>query len=539
MTYQHGQLYHNARVYDGAGFLGSALWVQGGRVRQVGGQALADAARAAGAACIDLGGGCVLPGFNDSHLHLLDVGRGLGSIDLFGAVSPADMAGRCAEFLRRANLPAGQAVYGNGWNQDLFTGGPRMPTRADLDAAVPDRPLLLDRVCGHIMVCNTAALKAAGITAATPVPPGGGIDLGPDGAPNGLLRDNAIPLVRALLPPDTVQSCKAALLAAAARAVSRGVTTAQTCDVRSADWPVVMQAIRELDDAGLLPLRLVLQCALDTPGDLRTFWAAGYGPGAAGRMWKIGPLKLFLDGSLGARTAWLRQDYADAPGQRGLCCLGYEQALAMARLADGQGMQVIAHAIGDAAVEEILDIIAALCPDGRNPLRHGVVHCQVTTRDQWDRFAALGAGALVQPVFLDYDHTIAAARCGAGLAGTSYAFGTAVRLGVPVSYGTDAPVEDLDPLRNLYCAVTRRPLSGGAPWHPGEAVTRAQALACYTQGSAFNEFAETEKGCLAPGMLADFVVLDRDWFALPEQELLAPRVLRTVVGGQEVFRADA
>lgn len=525
-------LYHNGRIYCGDGTTCTALWVREGRIFRIGSEDLLKTAP--GIPAVDLAGGWVFPGFNDSHLHLLDVGRGLGAIDLFGATSPADIARRCADFIRRRNVPAGRAIYGNGWNQDKFTGAPVLPTRADLDALVPDHPLLLDRVCGHIMVCNTAALQAAGITAQTPVPEGGGIDLGPDGQPNGLLRDNAVTLVRKILPPESVEDIKAGFVAACARAVSRGLTTVQTCDIRSRDWPLVVQALRELDEAGLLPLRLVLQCALDTPEDYQTFLDAHI---QDGRMWKLGPLKLFLDGSLGARTAWLRRDYADEPGQRGLCCLDPDTALTMARMADAAGKQVVAHAIGDAAVDEMLDIIETLAPDGRNPHRHGVVHCQITTRDQWDRFAALQAGALVQPVFLDYDHTIVTARCGAELAATSYAFGTAVRLGVPVSYGTDAPVEDLDPLHNYYCAVTRRPLAGGEPWQGEECVTRAQALACYTQGSAWNEFAETEKGLLLPGYLADFVVLDGDLLTLPEEQLLQLRVLATVVGGRAVYTA--
>lgn len=525
-------LYYNGHIHCGDGQTCTALRVREGRIFHIGGPELLKEAQ--GIPAVDLHGAWVAPGFNDSHLHLLDVGRGLGAIDLFGATSPADMAARCADFIRRRNIPAGRALYGNGWNQDKFDGAPVLPTRADLDALVPDHPLLLDRVCGHIMVCNTAALKAAGITAHTPVPEGGGIDLGPDGQPNGLLRDNAIPLVRAILPGESVEDIKSAFVAACARAVSKGLTTVQTCDIRSRDWPLVLQALRELDEADLLPLRLTLQCALDTPEDLRAFLDADI---ENGRMWKVGPLKLFLDGSLGARTAWMRRDYADEPGQRGLCCLAYDTALTMARMADEAGMQVVAHAIGDAAVDEMLNVIEALCPGGENPRRHGVVHCQITTRDQWDRFAALHAGAMVQPVFLDYDHTIVTARCGADLAATSYAFGTAVRLGVPVSYGTDAPVEDLDPLRNYYCAVTRRPLAGGEPWQPEECVTRAEALACYTKGSAFNEFAEGEKGMLLPGYLADFVVLDGDLLTVPEEQLLQLRVLATVVGGREVYTA--
>lgn len=533
-----GRLFYNGHFYTGPGYAASVLWAQGGRIRALGGPELLAAAPPE-LPRTDLGGGWVLPGFNDSHLHLLDVGRGLASVDLFGASGPADIAARCAAFVRAHAVPPGQAVYGNGWNQDLFAGPHTLPTRADLDAAVPDHPLLLDRVCGHIMLCNTAALRAAGITSQTPDPPGGGIDRGPGGEPNGLLRDNAVALVRPLLPAETPAACAGRWRAALAHAAAHGLTSVQTCDVRSRDWPTVLAALEELDAQDALPLRLTLQCAMDTPADLQALWDAGYRPGAHGKRWKIGPLKLFLDGSLGARTAWLRGGYADAPGAHGLCCLPMAEALALARKADAAGMQVVAHAIGDGAMEEMLDIIETLNAPrgGANPLRHGVVHCQVTAPGQWDRLAALGAGALVQPIFLDYDHTIVTARCGAALAGTSYAFGDAVRRGLPVSYGTDAPVESLDPLRNLYAAVTRRPLSGGAPWQPQQAVTRAQALFCYTQGSAWQEFAEAEKGRLAPGFLADFTVLDRDYFTVPEADIPRLRVQATVTGGQVVYRA--
>ena len=533
-----GRLFYNGHFYTGPGYAASVLWAQGGRIRALGGPELLAAAPPE-LPRTDLGGGWALPGFNDSHLHLLDVGRGLASVDLFGASGPADIAARCAAFVRAHAVPPGQAVYGNGWNQDLFAGPHALPTRADLDAAVPDHPLLLDRVCGHIMLCNTAALRAAGITSQTPDPPGGGIDRGPGGEPNGLLRDNAVALVRPLLPAETPAACAGRWRAALAHAAAHGLTSVQTCDVRSRDWTTVLAALEELDAQDALPLRLTLQCAMDTPEDLQALWDAGYRPGAHGKRWKIGPLKLFLDGSLGARTAWLRGGYADAPGAHGLCCLPMAEALALARKADAAGMQVVAHAIGDGAMEEMLDIIETLNAPrgGANPLRHGVVHCQVTAPGQWDRLAALGAGALVQPIFLDYDHTIVTARCGAALAGTSYAFGDAVRRGLPVSYGTDAPVESLDPLRNLYTAVTRRPLSGGAPWQPQQAVTRAQALFCYTQGSAWQEFAEAEKGRLAPGFLADFTVLDRDYFTVPEADIPRLRVQATVTGGQVVYRA--
>ena len=300
-----------------------------------------------------------------------------------------------------------------------------------------------------------------------------------------------------------------------------------------------MAALTALDAEQLLPVRIVLQCALETPDELRDFWAAGFRPGAQGRRWKLGPLKLFLDGSLGARTAWLRGGYADAPEEHGLCCLEYDKALGMAKLADGAGMQVIAHAIGDAAMDEMLDVIEAVNAGPRRRQPHtatALCTARWTTPGQWERLARLDAGALVQPIFLDYDHTIVEDRCGAALAATSYAFGSAVRRGVHLSYGTDAPVESLDVRRNLYSAITRKPLAGGPAWQPAECVTRAQALRCYTEAGAWNEFAEAEKGRLAPGYLADFTVFDRDLFTIPEAQIPAMQVKATVVGGVLAWR---
>lgn len=521
------KIYYNGKIYRSAGQFASALWVRDGKIYRVGGAELAAQARDAGIAAEDLRGAAVVPGFNDSHLHLLDAGRLLNQIDLFGVRSEEELARRCAEFIAARQIPAGRTVLGLGWNQDLFD-RPVLPTRVALDAAVPDHPLRLDRVCGHIVVCNTAALNAAGIAPDTPAPAGGSIDW-----ERGILGDNAIALLDPILPRETVEDVMAAYQASLPAAAAKGITTAQSCDPRPGDWRTVLQAVRRLDEAGELPVRLHLQCALDTPAGLEEFLGQ-YRPGQGGRYWEIGPLKLFVDGSLGSRTALLRQGYADAPGTRGLQCMTPEQTRAMVELAGANGMQVIGHAIGDGAIAQLLDAFG----EGANPLRHGVVHCQITTPDLWQRFARGNILAFVQPIFLDYDHTIAADRCGAALAGTSYAFGTAVRLGVPVSYGTDAPVESFDPFPNLYTAVTRRPLDGSAPWYPEECVSRETALDCYTLGGAYAEGREKSKGRLEPGFAADFAVLDRDYFTVPEEEIPRIQVTCTVMDGREVYRAD-
>lgn len=521
------RIYYNAKIYCGAGQFASALFVREDRVAAVG---RPEDFAAVAARRIDLGGKFVLPGLNDSHLHLLDTGRELSAVNLYGAATPGELAVRCKAYLARQNIPAGQTLLGNGWNQDKFAPGERrLPTKADLDGAAPQNPLVLYRVCGHIAVCNAAALRAAGITPNTPCPAGGGLDFAA-----GLLQDNALALLDGILPGDSVESCTTAYLAATARAAARGITSAQSCDVDGENGAAVLGALQGLDAAGLLPLRISLQCALPDVPSLERFLATAP---PQGKRWQIGALKLFSDGALGARNAWLGSDYADDPGNRGLCCLPFAQALAMTRAANAHGLQTVAHAIGDAAIAQMLAVYKAADASGRNPCRNGIIHCQVMREAQWDDFKQSNILALVQPIFLDYDHTIAAARCGQALADSSYSFGTALQKGVPVSYGTDAPVEDLNPFPNLYCAITRKALDGTPPggWHPAQRVSRAQALACYTTAAAHAQFAEGEKGLLAPGYLADFIVIDRDYFTVPEEELPHIQVLQTIVGGRQVY----
>lgn len=516
------KLYYNGKIYLEAGRFASALWVRDGLIYRVGGPELP--AQAAGVPALDLQGATVVPGFNDSHLHLLDAGRYLTQVDLFDAGSPAEMARRCREFLDVRHLPEGRTLEGNGWNQDLFD-EPVLPTKADLDGLLPERPVVLHRVCGHILVCNSAALAAAGITPDTPVPAGGSIDW-----ERGILGDNAIGLLDPILPTDTVEDCKAAYRLVLSEAAACGITTAQSCDPRSGDWPAVLEAVRQLDDEGQLPLRLHLQCSPDTPDNLKALLSR-YAPRQGGRYWRVGAIKLFADGSLGSRTALLRAPYADEPGTRGLDCLDPQDARIMIGLANENGLPVVTHAIGDGAIEKMLDLYG----EGDNPCRNGIVHCQITTPELWQRFLRGHVLALVQPIFIDYDHTIAAARCGQALADTSYAFGTAARMGVPVSFGTDAPVESFHPFPNLYTAVTRCPLGSDTPWHPGECLSREAALDLYTAGSAYAEGEEHRKGRLLPGYLADFAVLDRDYFTIPAAEIPDILVTRTVMDGREVF----
>jgi len=244
---------------------------------------------------------------------------------------------------------------------------------------------------------------------------------------------------------------------------------------------------------------------------------------------------------LGARTAYLSREYEDAPGTKGVEALSDQLLQAFCDLASGYGIQVLVHAIGDGAAESVINAFEKTMKDGQNPLRHGIVHCQITNEEQLKRIAKLDISVFYQPIFLDYDIQIAEARVGRELAGTSYAFNTLNKLGASISFGTDSPVEDCNPFPNIYCAVTRQRMDGTPEggFFPGERMSVEDAIDAYTIGSAYNEFKEGFKGRLKPGYAADLIVLGRDIFTTAENEIKDIKVEKTMVGGEFVYEKDA
>jgi len=250
-----------------------------------------------------------------------------------------------------------------------------------------------------------------------------------------------------------------------------------------------------------------------------------------------GALKLFKDGSLSARTAYMKKEYADAPGTFGVEALSDDQLQALVDLAVENDITVVTHAIGDAAVESVMNAYENTMIDGKNPLRHGIVHNQITSMEQLERQTRLQIPVMYQPIFLDYDNRVIEDRVGKELAKTSYAFNTLYKMGAPVSLGTDSPVEDCNPFQNIYCAVNRKGLDGHPEggYYPEEAMTLEDAIDAYTVGSAFNEFKEDVKGKLLPGFVADLIVLDRDIFSIDPMEIKNVKVEKTMVNGKFVY----
>jgi predicted amidohydrolase YtcJ len=376
-------------------------------------------------------------------------------------------------------------------------------------------------------------LELLNITPDTPQRPGGQILW-----EEGIFFDNAMDLVLSAIPAPDKEDVKAMIRAACRSLNRRGITGCHSDDYstfQNLPWQTVNEAFRELEEAGELTLRVYEQANFPTLSGLKEFVTAGNTTGVGSDRFRIGPLKLLGDGALGTRTAYLSRPYADAPDTRGLSVFTAEAFDSLIGYAHEQGMQVAVHCIGDACLDLVLNSIEkALTANPRQDHRHGIVHCQITRPDQLDRIAKLGLHVYAQSIFLDYDIHIVECRAGEELAASSYSWKTLMDKGVTVSNGSDCPVETPDVLAGIQCAVTRRDLKGSGPYLPGEAFTVEQALNSYTTVSAHAGFEEGKKGRIAPGMLADFVVLGSNPFKTDPSKLKDIPVLGTYLDGKEV-----
>lgn len=529
---------YNANAYLNRGQFAQALLIRGGVIAQVGTNEEILAAAPADAHRIDAQGRTLVPGFVDSHQHLYHVGENLLTVNLSKCTSLEQIVEAGRAFIRQHQVAPGDVVEGWGWNQDYFVDGPVLPTRQELDRISTEHPILFTRACGHVLACNTLALQQAGVWDEVPRVEGGQFDVDGAGRPTGIVRESsAKQYMYTILPPVTEEKMEQILRAAVDYAGSKGLTSVQTNDVAGENYKSRLRVFDKVLHEGEARLRVYMQCCFMRKELFQQFLDDGYRTGKGDDRLKIGPLKLFTDGSLGARTALMRRDYHDEPGTRGISTLPQGQLDELIRMAEENDMQVAVHAIGDKAIEMVLDSYQkAIGPQG-NKNRHGIVHCQITDRPLLERFRQLDVCALVQPIFLHYDLHIVEDRVGRELASTSYAFHTMNQLGLHVSYGTDSPVEDLDPIANIHCAVNRQDLKRrpAAGWHPEERVDIYQAVDDYTIGGAYNAFEEDKKGRLLPGYLADLVMLSQDIFHVPSENILDTQVLMTMVGGNVIY----
>jgi predicted amidohydrolase YtcJ len=475
---------------------------------------------------VDLHGHFAMPGFNDAHTHLANAGFEKLNVNLVGAKSLDEMQQRIAAHVTTA--AAGEWILGRGWDHTLWA-AQRLPARQDIDVVTGGHPAVFTRVDGHIAVANTAALQAAGITAQTPDPPGGKIDHDSAGEPTGILRETARGAVEAKIPKLTPQRRRRGLELALADAAQWGVTSAQD----NSEWDDFL-VFEQMEKEGTLTLRVAEWLPFDSPVDELKQRRDHHS--AADSLLHTTMLKGYMDGSLGSRTAAMLAPYSDDPNNSGIP--RYEQEALNRKAAERvqAGFQLGFHAIGDRGTRMALGAFvyaAQQSPD----LRFRVEHAQVVAPEDFATFKDMHVIASMQPNHLLTDMNWAQSRIGAGRARDSYAWKEFLDDSVTLAFGTDYPVEPITPFRGLYAAVTRKNEAGNKEYFPEQKISIQQAIAAYTTGSAYAEFAEKHKGALSAGMLADFVVLDRDITKVDPGEILKTKVLRTVVGGKTVYEA--
>jgi predicted amidohydrolase YtcJ len=549
------KIIYNGKIYRGRDVFCQALRIDNGKISAAGesGELLAGAP--AGSEKIDAGGALILPGFFDSHLHLHWLGRRFGMVEGAGADSIEEVIRRGRELIGRLKPAPGTYVHGAGVNPDLFTGEKRDLTREDLDKISTEHPVIIGRHCGHTVFCNSLALRMAGLADSAPEVEGGTIEKDSSGRPTGVLRENANALVRKNIPEPTKAQIKENLKRAMEKALTLGITSMGSNDCHGPDFDDVVEVYQsifndgEADPGARKFLRITLQCGVSAQERYlrelkdrqiptgKVLWESG----DRGIFLRVGPVKLFMDGTLGGQTAWMKQPYRDKPETCGFPVLDPDLLENLIKQASAWGYQVIVHSIGDAAMEAVISAMEQVTTAGSNPLRHGIVHCQVTSQSQLQRIARNRLLALVQPIFLADDVYILESRVGPELAATSYAWGSLERLGANVSYGTDAPVSGLDPIQGISWAVTRqdpqRDFYPQGGFYPGERVGLAAAIDNYTAASAYSAWAESSHGRIAPGYWADLCFIDRDLFSLPPTEIHRARVTRTLIAGDTVWQA--
>lgn len=472
---------------------------------------------------IDLHGCPVLPGLADAHIHFLSFALELSLPNLDGAGSLREALERLRPAI--AATPPGRWVLGAGWNHEAWD-IPRFPSRHDLDAIAPHHPVALRRKDGHSVWVNSRALELAGITASTPNPPGGAIDRDEGGQPTGILRESAMDLIYAIIPRPDAADYNRALPLGIARAHSLGITS-----IHDMEGPEALACFQEAHAQGRLPLRVTMQIPAE---GLDHALALGLRTGFGDATLRLGAVKLFADGSLGSQTAWMLEPYEGQGNNYGLATMPpTELATAIGKAIAG-GIACAVHAIGDRANREVLDIFARM---PRHPhLRHRIEHGQLLHPADLPRLARLGLVASMQPIHATSDRYMADRHWGKR-ARYGYAWRSLLKAGTILAFGSDCPVETLDPLQGIYAAVTRKRADqpDEAPWYPEECISVEEAVRAYTWGAAYAAGQEAWLGSITPGKLADMVVLSQDIFCLPPEAILEARVVYTIFAGEVVY----
>ncbi len=546
-------IYVHANIYTGVAGASSfhelqraqALALRGDRILAVGSEADILKLKGTATTVVDLKGHFLMPGFNDAHMHLTNAGFKRLTVDLTGTRSLEEFRERIRKRVETAEPT--EWITGSGWDETLWP-VKEIPSRWDIDEVTLDHPVYMERIDGHVAAANTLALKLSRVTLASKDPEGGEIGRDSTGQPNGILRETAKEMVKSVIPAPTPAKRRQAIEAALLDIARSGVTSVQDnsdSENGEAYWDD-FRIFEQLEQEGKLTVRISEWIPFAAP--LETLKQRRDAHPQGDSMLHTGMLKAYLDGSLGSHTAALLLPYSDDASNSGLPRSDQATLNQMTQDRLAAGFQIGFHAIGDKAVQMGLDAFAEAekaartkgtkAYDGTENYRLRIEHAQVTNPAQVARFRELKVIASMQPSHLLTDMHWAPARLGPARAAHSYAWAEFLNHGITLAFGTDYPVEPVAPFRGLYAAVTRKSEDGKLEYFPEQRLTIDQAIAAYTTGSAYAEFTEKDKGILAPGKLADFVVLDRDLTAIPAEQILGTRVLRTVVGGKTVYESN-
>jgi predicted amidohydrolase YtcJ len=508
-----------------------AVAVRGGRIIAVGANAEIEKVVADGTKVIDADGGMLVPGFIDSHVHFLDGGSALASVQLRDAASPEEFTQRIADFA--GAFRPGEWITGGTWDHTNWGG--ELPRRDWIDAVTPNNPVWVMRLDGHMGVANSLALELAGVDAETPDVPGGEIVRDASGNPTGVLKDNAMSLVFDVIPEPSDAQYDAYLGAAMRYVASEGVTTVHDMFDGTADSWRGLETYRRAHADGRLITRIYSVMPL---ADWQRL-AEDIDRNGRGDDWlRTGGVKGFMDGSLGSHTAAFLEPYTDTPGDSGFLLHSLEDLHEWILAADAAGLQLNIHAIGDRAIRDLFDIFAAVVSEnGPRDRRLRMEHAQHIHPDDVARFARQEVIASMQPYHAIDDGRWADGVIGAERAATTYAFRSLIDSGAHVAFGSDWYVAPASPLEGIYAAVTRSTIDGANPsgWVPEQKVGVEEALRAYTLEGAYASFEDDRKGVLKAGMLADMVLLDRDITRIPPETIRDTRVLKTIVDGRVVF----
>jgi predicted amidohydrolase YtcJ len=507
-----------------------AVAVEGNQIVAVGHTRAVLAVAPRDAKKIDLRGRLVVPGFVDNHVHFIDGGLQLSRVQLRDAASPEEFSRRIAEFAKKSGK--GRWVTGGEWDEQLWKPY-RLPTRQMIDAGTPDNPVFVSRLDGHMALANSAALRLAGITAGSKDPPGGTIVRDESGQPTGLLKDAAMDAVFRVIPPPSPAERIAAAKAALQEAARFGVTSLN--DMSGGDAFADLRAYQAIDREGKLTARIYLFTPIAAYERLT---AAGVEKRFGSPRLRIGALKGFSDGSLGSSTAAFFDPFEGEPENRGLLMEAMTDGSMARRVkaADAANLQIAIHAIGDRANDEVLKIFESL-PDHRHR-RFRIEHAQHLDGELVKRFAKGRIIASMQPYHAIDDGRWAETKIGAERVRGTYAFRSILDAGATLTFGSDWTVAPINPLLGIYAAVTRRTIDGKNPngWIPEQKISVEEALRCYTVNNALAMFAENEIGQIAPGMLADMVVLSDDLFTIKPEKIEGVKVEMTIVDGEIVYQ---